>query len=372
LLTHTGGGNNDREYRRTIREQEQEQGTLQLEYWDILTSWSTNINRLMHRVNIWLDTHFMKTQHQTMVLLRFLLCAAACLGLLAANAQGRDDDWAIEPLGDIIVQGTNDPIVFTYSVPALREGKECSVRVFEEDCITDGGSSVYIDMVDTTSVERELTSYVRFDMETIESSNYYADLDPYRGRISFCTRVDCTWNGESINFHETNLMANFDWTIGFAMNAVLESPYAKEKVLDTYDLSLFPTDGELDDAALDAVVLAAETFLEAEMNAVLKDSNNTVNLTGTVLGQETTTIQVETGRRLLRARDVSRSLVIYSNATGTKVVIGWKALFSNDAAPHTDVINAALTDAWIEKADLFLENLTAIVSTCDSVSLKGV
>jgi hypothetical protein len=324
-------------------------------------------------ISMFVDTQFHKTHRQTMELLRSLLCAAACLGLLATNAQGRDDDWAIEPLGSIIVQGTNDAIVFRYNVPALYEGKECSVRLFEEDCITDGGSSVYIDTVDTTSVERELTSYFRIDMETIKSSGYHTDLaDPYRGRISFCTRVDCTWNGESVNFHETNLMADFDWTIGFAINAVLANPYAQEKVLDAYEVSLFPTDGELDDASLEAVRLAAEIFLEAEMNAYLQDFNNTVNMTGTVLGQETVTIQEEIGRRLLRARVVSRSLVIYSNVTGSAVSIGWEALFSNDAAPHIDLINAALANSWIENADMFLANLTTIISTCDSVSLKEV
>jgi hypothetical protein len=313
-----------------------------------------------------LDTRFHKTQHQTMVLLRFFLCAAACLSLLAANAQGRDDDWAIEPLGNIIVQGTSDAIIFKYSVPALFVGKECSVQLFEEDCSTDGGSSVYIDMVDTASVERELTSYFRIDMETIQSSSYYTELDPYRGRISFCTRVDCTWNGESLNFHETNLMADFDWTIGFAMKAYLESPYAKEKVLDTYELSLFPTEGELSDAELEAVKVSAEIFLEAEMNAVLVASNNTVDLTGTVLGQETVVIQVETRRRL-RTRDVSRRLIL-ANVSGVEVDIGWEALFSNDNAPHIDDINAGLADAWIEKADNFLANLTAVVATCGSVS----
>jgi hypothetical protein len=65
---------------------------------------------------------------------------------------------------------------------------ECSVRLFEVDCITGGGSSVYMDMIDTTLVERELTSNFRIDTETIKSSSYYADMDPYRGRISLCTR----------------------------------------------------------------------------------------------------------------------------------------------------------------------------------------
>jgi hypothetical protein len=46
----------------------------------------------------------------------YVLCAAACLDLLAANAHGYDHDWAIEPKGDIIVQGVEDDIVFSYNV----------------------------------------------------------------------------------------------------------------------------------------------------------------------------------------------------------------------------------------------------------------
>jgi hypothetical protein len=155
------------------------------------------------------------------LLLRYLMYAAACLCLLAANAQGYDNDWEIEPIGDVIVQGVDDDIVFRYSVPILREGKECSVKLFEEDCITDGGSAVYLDTVDTTSVERELTSNFRIDTDTIKSSSYYTDLDPYRGRISFCARVECTLNGESINFHETKLRVDFDWAVDFSINDLL-------------------------------------------------------------------------------------------------------------------------------------------------------
>jgi hypothetical protein len=156
-----------------------------------------------------------------MMLLRFLLCTAACLGLLSGNAQGYDHDWTIEPIGDVLVQGVDEDIVFRYNVPVFREGKECSVSLFEEDCITVGGSSVYLDMVDTTSVERELTSNFRIDTDTIKSSSYYTDLDPYRGRISFCARVECTLNGESINFHETKLRVDFDWAVDFSINDLL-------------------------------------------------------------------------------------------------------------------------------------------------------
>jgi hypothetical protein len=319
-----------------------------------------------------LDTqHYHKIQHhRAMVLLRFLVYAAACLALLAANTEGYDQDWAIEPIGDIIVQAVEDDIVFRYNVPTLREGKECSVRLFEEDCITVGGSSVYMDMVDTTSVERQLTSNFRIDTETIKTSSYYTAMDPYRGRISFCTRVDCTLNGESYNFHETKLLVDFDWTVGFAINAELGSSYTKYKQLHAYKLSLYKTDGELGDDALQVLKKATELFLEAEMNARFKALNNRVNLTTTVIGQKMVTKQVEKGRRFLRGRDVSRSLIEYETVTGSELGIGLEALFDNEPAPHIDDVNAVQAEAWVEKADMFIGNLTTILSVCGSVSYK--
>jgi hypothetical protein len=305
-----------------------------------------------------------------MVLLRFMVCAMACLALLVANAKGYDPDWAIEPIGDIIVQGVEDDMVFRYNVPTLRDGKECSVRLFEEDCITVGGSSVYMDLVDTTSVERQLTSKFRIDTETIKSSSYYTPMDPYRGRISFCTRVDCTLNGDSYNFHETKLLVDFDWTVGFAINAELGSSYTRYKLLHDYKLSLYKTDGELGDDALEVLKVAAELFLEAELNFWFRDENNPVNLTTTVLGQKMVTKQVEEDLRFLRARDMSRSLIAYQTVTGSELGIGLAALFDHDPAPHTDEVNEAQAYAWTEKADLFLGNLTAILSICGSVSVK--
>jgi hypothetical protein len=307
-----------------------------------------------------------------MVLVRFVLCAAACLALLVANTEGYDLDWAIEPIGDIIVQGVEDDIVFRYNVPALRDGKECSVRLFEDDCITEGGSSVYMGMVDTTSVERQLTSKFRIDTETIKLSSYYTAMDPYRGRISFCTRVDCTLNGDSYNFHETKLLVDFDWTVGFAINAELGSSYTRYKLLHAYKLSMYTTDGELGDDSLRVIEVAAELFLEAELNSWFRDLNNPVDLTTTVLGQKMITKEEEKRVRLLRGQDVSRSLIEYQTLTGSELGIGLEALFDYEPAPHTDEVNEAQAYAWTEKAHLFLGNLTAILSICGSVSLKGV
>jgi hypothetical protein len=305
------------------------------------------------------------------MLLKFMLCATACLAFLVANAEGYDQDWAIEPIGDIIVQAVEDDIVFRYNVPALHEGKECSVRLFKEDCLTDGGSSVYMEMIDTISVDRQLTSKFRIDTETIKLSSYYTAMDPYRGRISFCTRVDCTFNGESYNFHETKLMVDFDWTVGFAINAELGSSYTRYKQLHAYKLSLYKTDGNLGDDSLGVLKIATELFLEAELNTRFRDLNNPVNLTTTVLGQKMVTKQVEKGLRFLRSQDVSRSLIEYETETGSELGIGLEALFDHDPAPHTDEVNEAQAYAWTEKADLFLGNLTAILSICGSVSVKG-
>jgi hypothetical protein len=267
------------------------------------------------------------------------------------------------------VQGVGDDIVFRYNVPALNDDKECSVRLFEVDCITNGGSSVYMEMVDITSVERELTTTFRIHTDTIKSSSYYTEMDPYRGRISFCTRVDCTLNGKSYNFHETKLLVDFDWTVDFAINAELGSFYAKYKKLPAYELSMYTTDGDLGGDALEVLKIATELFLQAEMNTKLRDTNNPVNLTTTVLGQKMVTKQVEVrGLRFLRAQNVSRSLIEYETLTGTELEIGLVALFDHEPAPHIDEVNAVQADAWVENTDLFLGNLTAILSICDSVS----
>jgi hypothetical protein len=306
-----------------------------------------------------------------MVQLRLLLCAAACLSLPAANAQGYDHDWAIEPIGDIIVQAVEDDIIFRYIVPALREGKECSVRLYEVDCITDGGSSVYMDKVDTTSVELELAAHFRIDMDTVRSSGYYTGIDPYRGRISFCTRVDCTLNGASYNFHETKLMVDFDWTVGFAINAELGSTYSRYKLLDEYKLSMYITNGELGGGSLGVIKAAAGLFLEAEMNDKFKD--NPVQLATSVMGQQRITKQVvKKVRHLQGAGNVTRRVVEYETLVGTELAIGLEALFDHEPAPRIEVVNAAQADAYVEKAHKFLVALTTVISLCDSVSLRGV
>jgi hypothetical protein len=300
-----------------------------------------------------------------MVLLRFLLCTYLCL-CLVANTAGYDPlDWTLEPIGDIIVQGFSDAIVFRYSTPVLFEGNECSVSVFEEDCITDGGSAVYLDMVNITSVERELSSHFRIDTDTIRSSSYYTDLDSYRGRIAFCTRVDCALNGESYNFHETQLLAVFDWTLDFVVDAELGGFWEKEKEKEMeYTIAVYPTDGDLDDESLEVLTTVIDDFLVAELNTVF--SPNTVEVTTTIVNQTMITTEVvEEGLRLLRARYGSRSLT--ENVTGSEVEFDCNITFASEPAPTDDEVNAAVEDALHENPDLCdgsnsteLENVTVV------------
>ncbi len=124
--------------------------------------------------------------------------------------------------------------------------------------------------------------------------------------------------------------------------------------------------------SLDLIQVAAALFLEADLNFLFRDLNNPINLTTSVHSQKMVTKQKEKGRRHLRARDVSRSLIEYETLTGSEIGVGLEALFDHDPAPHTDEVNEAQAYAWTEKADLFLGNLTAILSICGSVSVKGV
>jgi hypothetical protein len=103
---------------------------------------------------------------------------------------------------------------------------------------------------------------------------------------------------------------------------------------------MFTTDGDLGDDALEVLKIATELFLQAAMNTKLRDTNNPVNLTTTVLGQKMVTKEEEKRLRLLRTRDVSRSLIEYHTLTGSERGIGLEALFDHEPASHTDEVNA--------------------------------
>jgi hypothetical protein len=53
--------------------------------------------------------------------------------------------------------------------------------------------------------------------------------------------------------------------------------------------------------------------------------------------------------------------------TGSELGIGLEALFEFEPAPSVDEVNADQAYAWVEKADMFLGNLTAVLSICGSV-----
>jgi hypothetical protein len=89
--------------------------------------------------DVWLHTHLVHNAKSTTpydaTTISVVLRRAS---LLAANAEGYDQDWAIEPMEISSSKELRMISFFRYSVPTLIN-KECSVRLFEEDCITVGG-----------------------------------------------------------------------------------------------------------------------------------------------------------------------------------------------------------------------------------------
>jgi hypothetical protein len=54
-------------------------------------------------------------------------------------------------------------------------------------------------------------------------------------------------------------LVDFDWTVGFAINAELASV---QSISNAYKLSLYKTDGDLGDDALEVLKIATELFLK--------------------------------------------------------------------------------------------------------------
>jgi hypothetical protein len=155
-----------------------------------------------------------------------LLAALLMLANLANAATVRKDfDWDIDPREGFPTIAFNnfvatEEIVFLYDTPLLYENKTYRVVIFNNDCKTIGSSA--ITHVEDDSIDRELSVLVDVDQATITDSSYYTSLDVTNAEIGFCVRVDYLLNGESINFHETNLTVKIDLTAGFRLDSFKE------------------------------------------------------------------------------------------------------------------------------------------------------
>ena len=281
-------------------------------------------------------------------------------------------DWDIEPSSGIQITGISKEIVFGYRIPLLSQDKQCGFQVLDKDCQLQPPSdsyadSIYVSSVDT-SQDYSLLGGVSIDVNTIQSSNYYTEIDPYRGSVEFCARVDCFHQDMSVNFHEAKIRIGFDFTVGFAIEATLTDMFSRFKTLYSYKLSFYKTDGNLSDESLRVFEVAASMFLSKELNYWFRELMNPVQIGATVLSQEMITKQVLISR-LLQA-SLLRRLQEYETWTGSKLEIGLNATFDSEPAPSTDEVNEAQQWIWLNNADYFLGNLSAILSICGSVRIQ--
>ena len=149
-----------------------------------------------------------------------------------------DFDWLVTPqagypiLIDSFNENTTNPnaatkeAVFKYDVPeglATSESKTVVAALYEADCSTIAQvPAVSITAQDSTSVDKEMTVDIDFDLATIRDSDYYTE-DPVFGasaNITFCLRVDVNYFGDSINFHETKVNIYVDLTSNFELTTI--------------------------------------------------------------------------------------------------------------------------------------------------------
>jgi hypothetical protein len=144
--------------------------------------------------------------------------------LLAASlSNGKDFDWDIEPRDGYPAVAFNDStttkeIIFLYDAPLLYESKTYGVTVFNADCKTIGSNA--ITHSEDASVDSELTVLLDVDQGTISNSTYYTSINITNAVIGLCLRVDYFFNGDSFNFHETNLTVNIDSTADFNITSL--------------------------------------------------------------------------------------------------------------------------------------------------------
>lgn len=208
----------------------------------------------------------------------------ACLIFaIASKAFGTTFDWDIQPkeMKVYSVFSSNEASVdhfidFRYEIPLLYPGKTCSFDMFEYDCTTPFQPGLMVGNADT-SVAEELLLTIRIDMAAAAASALYNAVDSVSGQLKFCVRVDCGLEGiGSVNFHETKTTIEFDLLTGFTTQASLEKevedPYATNKVLQSYTLTIHPVEKLLVEGDLTLLFVASEYVVRLLLGAVLSCS----------------------------------------------------------------------------------------------------
>jgi hypothetical protein len=102
----------------------------------------------------------------------------------------------------------------------LMDGKNISMSLFQNDCLTPADSSLRF-AADYGTLG-ELSVAIDIIEETIAESVHFSVINSTAAVIAFCARADYNYKTNSMNFHETNVTIHIDLTAGFTLKAIEE------------------------------------------------------------------------------------------------------------------------------------------------------
>jgi len=148
-----------------------------------------------------------------------------------------DFEWTIESQEGFPVIAFNDTVeggrvLFKYNYTGtLTNSKNLTISLFQSDCETppDGSLVFYGDY----GTPGELSLAVDIIQETIQNSVHYNDVNSTTAVISFCTRIDYAYAGDSFNFYETNVTITVDLTAIFTLDSIAAVRNGADKAMET-------------------------------------------------------------------------------------------------------------------------------------------
>jgi surface protein len=151
-----------------------------------------------------------------------------------------DFAWGIQPEDDYPIIAFNDATenseaVFKYNhTGTLTADKNITVSLYEYDCVT-VADAVALSQISDYSIANEISLDVDIDQETISGSNLYNSLNITTAEILFCVRLDYEFEGESLNFHETQVTISVDLSAGFNLTEILVVRTGADEAAATLD-----------------------------------------------------------------------------------------------------------------------------------------
>lgn len=209
------------------------------------------------------------------------MAAASSLG---GTRRLGDFDWEVSlepgyPVVEFTANSTNQEVVFAYNYTGtLSPQKYMHFQLYEVDCLTPADPAALtvdqplrIEHTPQNPQQPTISSLVDINLSTITDSVHYNQTNATNAVIDFCMRVDYILdvnnaltltpsqidvsNGESYNFHETQLTIRVDLTAGFSITGV--------------DLV---RDDALDETAFTALDYPVRAYLCDDLNSDLTDN----------------------------------------------------------------------------------------------------